>query len=77
MARGLLGDTMTKRNPTKKERQELCSELSKNFGRWMALDDKGLLLELRVHMPSVTTATREECLKFLVMDHVYRMVGLP
>lgn len=60
---------------TIQERRQLWSELAKNFDRWMTLTDEELLAEAQAQMSSLTYATRELCLKMLVMDHTLKMVG--
>jgi hypothetical protein len=60
---------------TRADRQKLCTELSKKFDRWRGLTDENLLAEVRSLMPSILSASREECVKFLTIDHVAKMVS--
>jgi len=46
--------------------------LSVLFTKWSKLDDFALLEEVKKAFPGIMAATREECLKHLVMDFVER-----
>ena len=59
---------------TKDQRRAMYTELGRKFDRWLKSTDEDLLKEVQNLMPSVTSATREECIKFLTMDHANRMV---
>lgn len=59
---------------TIKERRELWSSLSTKFEEWMKLDDQKLFELVKEFFPAVSEATREECLKMLVMDHTENMI---
>jgi hypothetical protein len=66
---------MTLANPTKKERREIWLDLDRKFLRWMPMSDALILRDLQVDLPSFRKATRDECIRFLVMDHASRMIG--
>lgn len=61
---------------TNAQRKELFNRLARDFNRWLKASDAEIFSEVQVILPSVQTGTctREECLKFLVMDHVDKMV---
>ena len=46
------------------------SKLSRLFEKWRVLSDEDIFAEVKILWPSVTEASREECIKFLTMDFV-------
>jgi hypothetical protein len=63
-----------KRRSTITDRRVLWHDLGKLFDRLNALTDAEIFAEAKKSMPSLTEATRGECLKMLVMDLAYRMI---
>ena len=51
-------------------RSRASSQISRLFDKWRVLSDEDLLREVKALFPAVTTASREECIKFLAMDFV-------
>lgn len=63
-----------KKRSTIGERRVTWHDLGKLFDRLNALSDAELFAEAKKNMPSLTEATRGECLKMLVMDLAYKMI---
>jgi len=59
---------------TKEQRQKLALELSKKMRAWLTASDAELFAELKLAIPAVTEATREECIRTLTLIHVDRMI---
>jgi len=66
---------MTRIGMTIESRRQIWLALSKQLDRWLAMDTHTLLNEVKSKFPAIHEATREECLKFLIMDHTSTMVG--
>jgi hypothetical protein len=63
-----------KRRSTITDRRLFWHELGKLFDRLEPMSDAEIFAEAKKRMPSLTEATRAECLKMLVMDHAYKMI---
>lgn len=60
---------------TKRERMDLYNELSRKFDVWAKASDADLFAEVSRAMGlHVVEATRDECIKFFVMDYVEKML---
>jgi hypothetical protein len=59
---------------TIRDRTKLRNELGKKMSEWLKMDDAQLLAYTKTVWPAVASATREEMFKFLVLDHVDKMV---
>lgn len=63
---------------TIKGRRQLSGQLSDKLNIWMKMSDDELTAELQKLFPSMKIiVTRDECFKYLVMDHVEKMVDKP
>ena len=69
------GEYMTNQARTIDGRRRLASQLARDFDAWIKLNNTELFERVKQMLPSCTEATRDECLKFLAMDQVYRMIG--
>jgi hypothetical protein len=57
---------------TKVDRTAAWSRLGKEISRWQKLSETDLFEEVKREWPSVVSATRDECLRFLVLNFVSR-----
>jgi len=60
---------------TIKDRRTIWTQLSKNLELWLKMTDAELLAEAKKGFPNISEASRNECIKMLVMDHTEQMVG--
>lgn len=59
---------------TRDQRLKIFMDLGRRFDQWILKSDEELLAVVKLSFPAVSGATRDECLKFLTMDHVERLV---
>lgn len=59
---------------TRDERRAHWSALGKLIEKWQAMSMPELVAEVKKVWTLVADATRDECVKFLVMDHVEKMI---